>query len=248
MQLSAPDETTNKTKHQCAQTDSNLDQKYQITPWLINLAYPLASHIVLPFYFRSIEITGVENIPTSGPVIIAPTHRSRWDAIIVPYVTGRYTSGRDLHFMVSANEMKGLQGWFVKRLGGFPVDTEQPGISSFRSSVEILSAGQMLVIFPEGGIFRDRQIHPLKPGLARIAAQVESNQSDKVKVLPLSINYSQPIPQRGTRVYVSIGTPLEVADYQGSNRQKAKQLTQDLFEALKQLNSDSVNRGKLTEL
>lgn len=248
MQLSAPEETTNEIQHQSDQADSNLEQKYPISPWLVNLAYPLANHVVLPYYFPKLKITGTENVPRSGPVIVAPTHRSRWDAIIVPYATGRYTSGRDLHFMVSANEMKGIQGWFVKRLGGFPVDTEHPGISSFRSSVEILAAGQMLVIFPEGGIFRDRQIHTLKPGLARIAVQVESIQSKPVKILPVSINYSQAIPQRGVSVYVNIGTPLEVASYQGSHRQKAKQLTQDLFEALKQLNYDSLKRQKLSQM
>jgi 1-acyl-sn-glycerol-3-phosphate acyltransferase len=71
-----------------------------IAPWLINIVYPLGSSLVIPFYFGKIDISGQENIPPSGAVIVAPTHRSRWDALLVPYATGRLVSGRDLYFMV----------------------------------------------------------------------------------------------------------------------------------------------------
>jgi len=55
-----------------------------VSPWLTPLVYTLANKIVLPFYFSKIDISGQENIPLTGAVIVAPTHRSRWDAIIVP--------------------------------------------------------------------------------------------------------------------------------------------------------------------
>lgn len=91
----------------------------RVSPWLAPLAYFLGCRIVLPLHFGKITTSGQENLPTTGPVILAPTHRSRWDAVIVPAVTGRTVTGRDLTFMVSANEASGLQGWFVRRLGGF---------------------------------------------------------------------------------------------------------------------------------
>jgi 1-acyl-sn-glycerol-3-phosphate acyltransferase len=75
------------------------------------------NYLVLPAFFSKITVTGQENIPLTGGVILAPTHRSRWDALILPYAVGRLVSGRDLRFMVSANEMKGVQGWFIRRLG-----------------------------------------------------------------------------------------------------------------------------------
>jgi len=208
-----------------------------VASWLKPIVYPVARYGVLPFYFSRIEVTGQENLPTEGAVILAPTHRARWDAFVVPYATGPYVTGRDLRFMVSANEMKGLQGWFVRRLGGFPIDPEQPGIGSFRHGVELLLNREMLVIFPEGNIFRDNQVHPLKRGLARIALQVESMQPGLgIKIVPISINYSHPFPKwRGT-VKVNIGSPLEVADYSnGSPKTNAKKLTADLETAIKQL-------------
>ncbi|HEY9812864.1 MAG TPA: 1-acyl-sn-glycerol-3-phosphate acyltransferase, partial [Candidatus Sericytochromatia bacterium] len=87
-----------------------------VVSWLKSIVYPVSRYGLLPFYFSRIEVTGQENLPTEGAVILAPTHRARWDAFVVPYATGPYVTGRDLRFMVSANEMEGLQGWFVQRL------------------------------------------------------------------------------------------------------------------------------------
>lgn len=208
-----------------------------ISPWLAKFAYPLGRYLVLPSFFGQIEITGQENIPTSGPVILAPTHRSRWDALLIPYATGRCATGRDLRFMVSADEVTGIQGWFVRRLGGFPVDTNHPAIASLRHGVEILQMGEMLVIFPEGNIYRDGYLHPLKPGLARLALTAESSQLGLgVKIVPIALCYSQPLPQWGCDVKIRIGSPLQVKNYQtASVKQNAKQLTTDLEAALIEL-------------
>lgn len=209
----------------------------RVSPWLATLAYPLGSHFILPSYFRKIEIIGQENIPRTGPVILAPTHRSRWDALIMPYATGRYASGRDLRFMVTEDEIKGLQGWFIRRLGGFSINPRQPGLATFRHSVELLRHGEMLVIFPEGNIFQDDQVHSLKPGLARLALQAEASQPNlNVQIVPMSIRYTPLLPRWRCRVRVNIGSPIAVADYsQGSAKQMAKHLITDLTTVLTDL-------------
>ncbi len=89
----------------------------RISPLVSKILYPIGCYLVLPLFFNKIKVNGLENIPADDPVIIAPTHRSRWDALVVPYALGRLASGRDLRFMVSANEVKGLQGWIIKRMG-----------------------------------------------------------------------------------------------------------------------------------
>ncbi|PSB02825.1 lysophospholipid acyltransferase family protein [Merismopedia glauca] len=205
-----------------------------ISPWLTAIAYPLGKYLVLPSYFSKIEIIGQEHLPRTGPVIIAPTHRSRWDSLIVPYAVGHHVIKRHLRFMVSANEMKGIQGWFIRRLGGFPVDTEQPGIGSFRHTVELLLAGEMLVIFPEGNIFRDNQLSSLKPGLVRMAchaqAKIDSKAQEGVKIVPMSIRYSQAAPKFGCQVKIHIGAPLEVNEF--DVKKSMKVATQRLTTAL----------------
>lgn len=224
----------------------------QVSPWLTPLVYPLGCRLVLPLYFRNLTVLGLDNIPKEGPVVLAPTHRARWDAITVAYATGRWATGRDLRFMVSANEVKGLQGWFIRRLGGFPVNPQSPAIASLRFGVEVLQNGEMLVIFPEGGIFRDRQVHPLKPGLARLALQAETSQPGLgVSVVPMSIAYSDTEVSYRCGMTIRIGSPLSVADYTHTHsKEAAKQLTRDLQEAIEVLDgqstslhlSESVNR------
>ncbi|WP_353258196.1 1-acyl-sn-glycerol-3-phosphate acyltransferase, partial [Prochlorothrix hollandica] len=91
------------------------DPKSNLCPWLTPVAYTLAHHLVLPFQFPTIEVVGQENLPRSGAVLLTPTHRSRWDGLMIPYATGRWVTGRDAYFMVSANEIRGLQGWCVGR-------------------------------------------------------------------------------------------------------------------------------------
>lgn len=216
------------------------DVTSRVSPWLAPLAYFLGRRFVLPLYFGKISVSGQENLPTTGPVILAPTHRSRWDAIVIPAVTGRKVTGRDLRFMVSENEASGLQGWFVRRLGGFPVNTDRPSISTLRHGVEVLVQREMLVIFPEGNIFRDGSLHPLKPGLARLALSAESSHPGlDVKIVPIGLSYSQSFPQQGCDVCVQIGAPITVSEYnQGSIKQSAKQLTNDLATALKTLSKN----------
>ena len=162
----------------------------------------------------------------------------------MPYAIGRLVSGRDLRFMVSANEVKGIQGWVIRRMGGFPVNTERPQLSCVQHSIELLKANkEMLVIFPEGGIFHDDQIHPLKRGVALIALQAEAHQLDqidqKVKILPVGIRYSQPYPSWGTDIKVDIGLPLTVTDYLGKSlRQSSQKLTAALQESLQKLDEN----------
>jgi 1-acyl-sn-glycerol-3-phosphate acyltransferase len=220
-----------QAKSQLAHTTS------RVSPWLGPLAYLLGRHFLLPFFFRHIKIIGQEHIPKSGPLILAPTHRARWDALLIPYAAMDCMTGNDLRFMVTITECQGLQGWFVRRLGGFPVDQKHPSVSTLRHGVDLLLQKKTLVIFPEGDIYRDGDVHQLKPGIGRLALSAELSQPGLgVKVLPISINYSQRYPTWGTDVTIQIAPSLRVADYtNGCAKQNAKHLTADLTKVLKQL-------------
>lgn len=208
------------------------------SPWLLSLAYPLGVRVVLPFYFSNIDVSGQEHLPRSGPVLLAPTHRSRWDSILVPFAAGYHVTGRHLRFMVTADEVVGLQGWFIRRMGGFPIDTIRPSISSLRHGVDLLHQGECLVIFPEGNIFREKHVQRLKPGLARLAIQAEASSHHPVgiKIVPIALDYSRPFVPWRTRVKIRIGKPLQVSDYHlESPKQSAQWLTRDLQQAMEEL-------------
>ncbi|MEL7034725.1 MAG: lysophospholipid acyltransferase family protein [Cyanobacteria bacterium J06592_8] len=210
----------------------------EISPWLTPLTYSVLSHLVLPVYFGKIEIKGVEQVPREGAVILAPTHRSRWDPIILAYAVGRPGTGRDIRYMVLQSQTKGFQGWFVRRLGGFPIDRDRPGTSSIRYSVDLLKQQNVLALFPEGHIMRDNEIRKIQPGVARIALQAISDQPDlSLNIVPVSIYYQHPSPiPQGCKIWVNIGSPLNVREYQQDSIKAAtQQLTEDLKAALKTL-------------
>ncbi|WP_310428709.1 1-acyl-sn-glycerol-3-phosphate acyltransferase [Chamaesiphon sp. VAR_48_metabat_135_sub] len=222
--------------------DTSLQSNRQIesgfSPWLTKIVYPIGNYLLLPGFFREIEIIGKEYIPHTGAVILAPTHRARWDPLLIPYAVGPYVTGRSSRYMVSADEMTGVQGWFVRRLGGFAIDTNKPSIASIRNSVELLHNGEMLTIFPEGNIFRDGTLHPLKKGLTRIAMQAESLKPGlDLKVIPISFHYEHPEPRFRGRVSIRIGAPLQVQTYQQfSSKTGAEKLHEDLTRSLLDLN------------
>lgn len=209
-------------------------------PWLSRLVYPLGRFVVLPFYFEQIEVIGRENLPHTGPVILAPTHRSRWDAMMVPYAAGQDVTGRELRFMVTVDEVRGLQGWLIRRLGGFPINTRHPEIASLRHGIEILQQQQTLVIFPEGGNLRENRLcslNKLHPGLARLALKAEASQLNLgIKIVPIAADYSNPVVPWRSSVKLKVGQPLQVANYNlESPKAAAKQLTHDLQTALQAL-------------
>ncbi len=215
-----------------SKSDAKSDSKF--SPELLSLAYPLGCGGIIPFYFDHVQVSGQHHLPTSGPVILAPTHRSRWDALLVPYAAGYHVTGRHLRFMVTSDEMRGVQGWMIQRLGGFSVDVKQPAIASLRQGVKLLQDRETLVLFPEGNIFRGSYVNPLKPGLARLALQAAASEPNlDVKILPIYMGYSDAFVPWRSRVNIRIGAPLSTADYGvGSVKQNARQLTQDLREAL----------------
>jgi 1-acyl-sn-glycerol-3-phosphate acyltransferase len=216
-----------------------------LSPWLADVAYDLNQRYLLPTYFDRITVTGQAHVPQSGAVIFAPTHRSRWDGLLLPYAIDALGAGRYPRYMVTIDEMQGLQGWFIRRLGGFPVDTRSPGVASLRYGIELLQQGQPLVIFPEGGkLLENRRagVNRLHPGLARMAVQAQLKSPEcAVKIVPVAINYRDPRVGR-CAVDIQIGAPLVVSDYlvvsddlDAQAKRSARRITADLGRDLWQL-------------
>jgi 1-acyl-sn-glycerol-3-phosphate acyltransferase len=199
-----------------------------ISPWLSPLAMLVTQDMALPAYFGRVRVLGREHLPMAGPVLLAPTHRARWDALLLPHAAGRRVTGRDCRFMVTIDEMKGLQGWFLHRLGCFPVDQGRPTLASLRYAIDLLSAGQQLVVFPEGRIRREFGPARLHQGMARIA-QLAALQGLSVPVVPVGIAYGHPVPRPGDVAAVCFGAPLRAS---GQGREAARAFTAELAVAM----------------
>ncbi len=168
--------------------------------------------LVLRNFFRERIVLGQEYLPKDGPVLLAPTHRARWDALMLPMAAGRRVTGRDCRFMVTVTEMKGLQGWFLHRLGCFPVDQSRPSLKALRYSIDLMVDGQQLVVFPEGKINRSRGPITIQQGLARLA-QMALRKGVNVQVVPVGLGYSEAIPELFGKAAICFSEPMTVPQF-----------------------------------
>ena len=81
-----------------------------IDPRWAPLAMLVTQDLALRFQFRERLVLNAHHLPHTGPVLLAPTHRARWDALMLPFAAGRRITGRDCRFMVTTTEMRGIQG------------------------------------------------------------------------------------------------------------------------------------------
>jgi 1-acyl-sn-glycerol-3-phosphate acyltransferase len=133
-------------------------------------------HAVCRAYF-GLTLHGVEHIPATGPVVIAPNHQTFADP---PLVT--IPVRRPVYYMAWSRlfSIPGF-GWFIRRLRAFPVDVDARDSRATREVIRILKAGEAVMIFPEGERSRDGRLAPFKYGAFRLAASLD------VPVLPVTI-------------------------------------------------------------
>ena len=174
--------------------------------------------MVLRNYFRKRIVLGAEFLPVTGPVLLAPTHRARWDGLMLTMAAGRRVTGRDSRFMVTLTEMKGIQGWFLQRLGCFPVDQLRPSLTTLRFAIDLLLEEQQLVVFPEGKINRSQKPIRLKQGLVRLA-QLAYRRGVEVQIVPVGLGYSEVKPGLFGKAAICFSEPMKV---QGIGRDDAK--------------------------
>ena len=188
----------------------NTDIFHEINPFLGLLAMFVTQDIVMNFFFRKKKIIN-KNFLTqnNNSVILAPTHRSRWDGLILTMAIGRRVTKKDCRFMVTNAEMRGLQGWFLKRLGCFSINQNSPSLTSLRYAVNLIVKKRQLVIFPEGRINKFGKKISFKEGLFRLAV-LATKKATSITIIPVGIAYSEATPKFRSKVSLCFGEPLDI--------------------------------------
>ncbi len=183
---------------------------YKINPLLGFLAMFITQDVVLRFFFSKKKIINNGfSIPLNSSIILAPTHRSRWDGLILTMAMGRRVTKKDCRFMVTKSEMKGIQGWFLKRLGCFSINQLSPSLSALRYAIYLIEKGEQLVVFPEGKINKYGKKLFLKQGLYRLA-RLASKKTTTITVVPIGIAYSKVSPNFRSEFCLSFGKPISM--------------------------------------
>ena len=178
-------------------------------------------------------IEGRDNFPTSGPFILAPTHRSIIDT---PVASGVYR--KRMRFM-------GADKWWSNRyfgnlltaLGGFPVSRGSADREALRRCIAVIEGGEPLVLFPEGERKSGVVVQPLFEGAAYVAMKTG------VPIIPVGIGGSERAMPKGAKfiyprkMHVIVGAPLTVAhtDSPKEQRAAARQMTTELHTELQRL-------------
>ena len=117
--------------------------------------------------FYNFHIEGMENIPQDRALVMASNHRSYADPVILTM-----PMKRPVTYMAKEELFKNkLFGWFITKLGAFPVKRGTGDMQVIEDSVAILNSGRNLVIFPEGTRSKDGKVGKGKTGVALIAAK-----------------------------------------------------------------------------
>ena len=130
--------------------------------------------------FWSFRAEGLEHVPATGGLIIASNHRSYAD----PPLVGAAIQ-RQLFFFAKAELFKmPVLGWFVRRLNVLPIKRQRYDREGIERALEVLRAGNGLVVFPEGTRCRTDDFLPPKSGIGWLAGEA------KVPVVPAYIENS----------------------------------------------------------
>ena len=113
--------------------------------------------------------------------------------------------------MVTNSEMRGIQGWFLKRLGCFSINQISPSLSVLRYAVKMIVKNQQLVLFPEGKINKFGKKIPLKGGLFRLA-RLATKKTKFISIVPIGIAYSEVSPKFRSKVSLCFGKPIIISD------------------------------------
>ena len=113
----------------------------------------------------SVRVHDPDLVPAHGPVILAPNHTGFLDP---PLLMG--TSPRPIHCLAKREIFRGPLGWFLRSIGQIPLDRSGTDRTALTSALAVLSAGRVLVVYPEGtrgsGNFAD-----MRRGLAWLAVR-----------------------------------------------------------------------------
>ncbi len=103
--------------------------------------------------YAHIDIEGVENIPSEGPVILVGNHRSYFDPAVMAMVVAK--SGRTVRFLGKKEVFDvPIFGSIAKAMGGIRVDRGSGSDQPLDAAIAALAGGEMVAVMPQGTIPR----------------------------------------------------------------------------------------------
>ena len=177
------------------------------------MLYPICNFLqkITLKWFANFEVSGKENVPPVGPLIVVSNHLSNIDPSILAV-----SISRRLQFLAKSTLFTGpfinsLLRWY----GAYPVNRDKIDITSFKWTLNQLRHDGVISIFPEGTRSKGAMIKA-KPGVARLV------QMSDATILPVAItgtehigNVMRVVNPTGD-IKVNIGSPFSLPKVEGT--------------------------------
>ncbi|MGK5639294.1 lysophospholipid acyltransferase family protein [Streptomyces sp. URMC 126] len=163
------------------------------------------------------RVLGAWRVPAAGPVIMAVNHSHNLDG---PMLMG--TAPRPVHFLIKKEAFVGPLDPFLRGIGQLKVDRSGADRTAITGALDVLAAGGVLGIFPEG-TRGEGDFASLRAGLAYFAVR------SGAPVVPVAVLGSAErrsrlvpgLPPLRTRVDVVFGDAFEAGDGSGRRTRTA---------------------------
>jgi glycerol-3-phosphate O-acyltransferase / dihydroxyacetone phosphate acyltransferase len=212
------------------------------------------SRLLLGLFYPTIEVVGRENVPATGPLIVAANHHnSIVDAMIL-----MAAFDRPLRVLANAPLFRHpLIGPFLSAIGGLPVhrrqeagDDPEKNRELFAATTEALGRGSAIAIFPEGRTQPEPALQQVRTGAARMLLAAEAAHPDGPRVVlqPVGLVFDRPGTFRDGRALVWIGAPVPTGSLENEGVEPlapAKRLTHRLRDALRGMIVEADDRATL---
>lgn len=161
-----------------------------------------------------LRVHGAEHLPRSGPVVLAATHVSFLDFVVLEKAA--VSRGRRLRFLTQVQAWSNpVVGWAMDRMRHVPVDREAPA-AAYLAARRLLGEGEAVGVFPEAGISHAFTVRALMPGAVALAREtgaplVPAAVWGPQQVTSVGDPTRWPDLSRGRAADVQVGPPLDPA-------------------------------------
>ena len=225
--------------------------------YLVNMLYRFGwtlMWVTFRIFFRKIDILGAEKLQHGKPAILIANHPASFlDAMVLAVFLGR-----PIHFYVrGAIFAHPFVYWILTKLHMIPIFSREHGTgnlsknkATFDRGRKLLSAGNLLLIFPEGFSRQSKQVEPFKKGAARVALQTafDDGKADQLCIQTIALNYSH--HGLGANLFIRVGDILELGQYETVYREFPAQAVNKLTAAMQAMfekNVIHIQKGERTE-
>jgi len=185
------------------------------------------------------KVVGEENVPSSGPAILASNHLSFIDSMYLPLMIERpVVFPAKAEYFTAKGPLGRLWAAYLRSTNQLEIDRDgaRSAQATLESILEILRAGELFGFYPEGTRSPDGRLYRGRSGIGWLAL------NSAAPVIPVAMMGTRkmlppgaPLP-RPTKVEIRIGKPLEFGHLAGEPPARARRIVADeVMQAIREL-------------